>query len=977
MSGYVWLVELVPYDPGTAGTVTLRYCTGKGFSSSSAYYKPYLRQPSTLRRDLFGAGNTLGVAKVGAGEMILANPGGALDALLEYAWDGRAATAYYGPRDGTFPDDFTAHAMTMEQAEFTRTEVRIRLRDKMLDLDKPLQATKYAGSNTLPSGTEGVTDLKGKPKPLAYGGPIRNVNPPCVNTSKLLYQIHDGALDSIVELRDRGVSLGGSSLAADVQELEVYANWETMYSVAYSAPQARWAVSTAGGVFFSDDDGVTWRHSRVPTPAGGAVPAVYQIIWGRGVWVAVGSSGLIAISAEGVVWEESTTPFSTAEVAGAVAYSAALDLYVCGGSNGELYTSTDAVTWTSRTSPLTTLVEHIAWSASQSLFVAVANGNEIATSPTGVTWTSRTSDLTSGNLYCVAFSDSTLDRWVIGGASSGSGLQYSDDGITWVEATGDGGAWILDVTWTPWGFFLAVGDGGEMFTSEDGATWTSASNDFGSSRIYGVGASDERVVISADDKKVARSSTGLGLEYASQADLEDDALAPPPGSWGYHLASGLVRLGSPPDGAVTCDVIQGDTAADRTAGRIFSALLTEAGKTAPALTNLCAAVSAWTGDGVLTTGIADPVGGTGACTIADDNAAAQEEKVGAITGLSGNAVKSCVFVVKERSCPASGQRLALRDTSAGADRLALDITDWVDGEPQVAETTGTHVRSLRLPRGFWAIFGESTSVTAANTHQAQIYPAITAGEQGSIDAWKVYVHNATDADAGDWYLVYMDLIDAMDDSTLALWTGLEEITVIEAINRVARGLGAWWGPDREGKYRIQKLVDPSAETSIMTFTANKMVLPLNRLSANEPYGGLPTWRVVNRYDRNYFPQQDLAGSLDAEERADHGLEWRTEPDEDSSVKTTWLLAQEITVDTLYTEEADAAAEASRVLALRDQRRDRYEFTVPLDENTAELDLGDVVTVEHARFGLSAGKKFVITTIEMNAAEGTMYLNVWG
>ena len=59
----------------------------------------------------------------------------------------------------------------------------------------------------LPDGVEGVEDdLKGKPKPRCYGECL-NVSPPWVNTSKLIFQVHDGLIEDIVTVYDKGVAL--------------------------------------------------------------------------------------------------------------------------------------------------------------------------------------------------------------------------------------------------------------------------------------------------------------------------------------------------------------------------------------------------------------------------------------------------------------------------------------------------------------------------------------------------------------------------------------------------------------------------------------------------------------------------------------------------------------------------------------------------------------------------------------------------
>jgi hypothetical protein len=183
--------------------------------------------------------------------------------------------------------------------------------------------------------------------------------------------------------------------------------------------------------------------------------------------------------------------------------------------------------------------------------------------------------------------------------------------------------------------------------------------------------------------------------------------------------------------------------------------------------------SGWTSSGtpVITSGITDPAGGTAAYRIADDAAGASEEKTLTVT-FTGNAVKSCVFVVREATMATSGvQRLYLFDSSAAAYRLQLDISAWTAGEPTVAATTGTLMGKRYMGNGYWAIYGESTSVTAANTNFLGIQPAVTAAATGSIDVYRANAYNAltpawsilnaSDAISADtWYAPYTQVPQA-------------------------------------------------------------------------------------------------------------------------------------------------------------------------------------------------------------------------
>lgn len=231
--------ELNGSTAGGVEAVTLRYTNSSmGYATrpseapGNAQYDPCLQQPGYVQRDLM-----VGAAQTSFGEVILASTGH-LDGLLDYGLDGQQILIRRGLQDGVYPDDFPLRLVaTLEQPEFAATTVRLRMRDRMALFDEPLQTARYGGSNVLPDGIDGAADLKGNPKPLVYGR-VANMSPAPVNTSRLIYQAHDGALADLPAVYDRGAAL---SRGAD------YASEADMQATAPAAGQYRaWL---AGGCF--------------------------------------------------------------------------------------------------------------------------------------------------------------------------------------------------------------------------------------------------------------------------------------------------------------------------------------------------------------------------------------------------------------------------------------------------------------------------------------------------------------------------------------------------------------------------------------------------------------------------------------------------------------------------------------------------------------------------------------------------------
>lgn len=224
MARSVYLIEIVAATD-SAGTTTTLYFSTEGFVTSSSdtpankYFEPYVKQPALMNREISATGQS----NVGYGEIVLTNIDGALDYLIDYGFDGRSVTIRHG--SGAYPSNFTTVLVgTMEQPEFRWNEVSIKIRDRQDELaSKQLQTTKYAGTNSLPNGLEGVAgDIKGRPKPILYGQ-VFNITPVFVNTSRLIFQVNDGAVNSVDAVYDRGVSLTKGADYTDQTDMETNA----------------------------------------------------------------------------------------------------------------------------------------------------------------------------------------------------------------------------------------------------------------------------------------------------------------------------------------------------------------------------------------------------------------------------------------------------------------------------------------------------------------------------------------------------------------------------------------------------------------------------------------------------------------------------------------------------------------------------------------------------------------------------------
>jgi hypothetical protein len=210
-------------DPATGAISTLRFGSiGYNNSTAPGYYDDRIVQLPTFRREI-SFGTALGGATSDRFDSLrLENSSGALDYIRDWGLAGQSVEFLIGDSAGIYSSFISLFVGRVEQALFDMTTVEITLRDRSEDLRQPIQGTKYAGSNVLPSGLEGVDDIKGKVKPRMYGQ-VFNISPILVNTSRLVYQVNDGSVNDIPAVYDKGVSLTRGSDYTSQSDMEANA----------------------------------------------------------------------------------------------------------------------------------------------------------------------------------------------------------------------------------------------------------------------------------------------------------------------------------------------------------------------------------------------------------------------------------------------------------------------------------------------------------------------------------------------------------------------------------------------------------------------------------------------------------------------------------------------------------------------------------------------------------------------------------
>ena len=216
----IFLAEIEAYSQTNKSVVIHRFASGLGYSNGADFYPPRIENPATFSRSM---GEGLGgKASTSTGELTLINNDGGLNYLANDYFDGRTLTLKWGDSTAAYSTFQTVLVATVETVALELERVSIRLRDKATTLDKPFSEVKYRGDNTLPLGVEGTADdIKDQNKPRIMGR-IALTAPVLVNSSKLIYQVNDGAVDEVLQVYDGGAYLSKVSGYTDLNDL--YAN---------------------------------------------------------------------------------------------------------------------------------------------------------------------------------------------------------------------------------------------------------------------------------------------------------------------------------------------------------------------------------------------------------------------------------------------------------------------------------------------------------------------------------------------------------------------------------------------------------------------------------------------------------------------------------------------------------------------------------------------------------------------------------
>jgi len=212
------LFDAEPFDVDAAGTThkyfgTRAFITEPADTPANQDFQDYVDPAGlfTITRSITNGTKIGGRSFPSSGILKLVNPkdrentAGELDDWIDsdvYTWDGREFTAYLLEDTDTWTTKTQIFKGVFEDLNWSRDNLFFTFKDRQFKLDKLIQSTFYTGAG----GNNGGADLEGKPYPLAFGR-LWNIAAVLVNSSTFLFQVHNGAIEEISEVRDKGVPL--------------------------------------------------------------------------------------------------------------------------------------------------------------------------------------------------------------------------------------------------------------------------------------------------------------------------------------------------------------------------------------------------------------------------------------------------------------------------------------------------------------------------------------------------------------------------------------------------------------------------------------------------------------------------------------------------------------------------------------------------------------------------------------------------
>lgn len=214
----------------------------------------------------------------------------------------------------------------------------------------------------------------------------------------------------------------------------------------------------------------------------------------------------------------------------------------------------------------------------------------------------------------------------------------------------------------------------------------------------------------------------------------------------------------------------------------------------------------------------------------------------------------------------------------------------------------------------------------------------------------------------DFNAIYTQTLGKLVDSPMAMTDIFKDLLT---------GFPAIYSTTREGKFFLKELSAPSGSATLTLTDNDFFQYPESSLHLDNSV----IKRVLFRFDKNYSVNNNPASSLDQA-----WIEWiskdlRQVSARDERIRQTYPLAVDVgPLETALINRSEAQALARSFLDLFRTPREYFEAVISL--RGILLELGDLVEVQRASFGLDSGELFVVVGTDLDCQQGEVRLTLW-
>lgn len=209
---------LVHVTVNIGGVETTKYLSNRNYVTTTAFtdsfgtvtpanttYEPILKSSVKFTENL----ETSGGGSLSYGDIAINNTNGEYDSWLQGAWQGRGISIYIGDVNfarGDFTRIFSGIVADISSSD--RNTLNLQLRDILQKLNTPITSNLLGNyyQGAIVATTTYDNPNKEQVKPLVFGE-VFNITPLLIDPTRLEFMVHDGPIESIIEVRDNGVPL--------------------------------------------------------------------------------------------------------------------------------------------------------------------------------------------------------------------------------------------------------------------------------------------------------------------------------------------------------------------------------------------------------------------------------------------------------------------------------------------------------------------------------------------------------------------------------------------------------------------------------------------------------------------------------------------------------------------------------------------------------------------------------------------------